>query len=278
MMPRPVRLNTTIMSSSVAFTLRRLGPDEEAPADAHERERPADGDRPRRDAGGLSAARERSRKADSERDRLLSQLADASEKRRIHAELERKAAHLGGIIERHVKATGEHAGTPLGKCVEDAVKNRIKVVEGGLTSALKLPKDLDLVIHSAASVSFDDPINESFEANIGGVVNLYESLRAAGGDPRVVHVSTCYVQGLRKGVAPETSLKHDIDWRAEYASAFDAHRRIETESREPHRLRAFMEVAQAEHGGPHPPRTERRATDLVRAHHPGGRAPEDGRP
>jgi fatty acyl-CoA reductase len=132
--------------------------------------------------------------------------------------------------------------------VEDAVKNRIKVVEGGLTSQLPLPKDLDLVIHSAASVSFDDPINESFEANIGGVVNLYESLRAAGGDPRVVHVSTCYVQGLRKGVAPETSLKHDIDWRAEYASAFDAHRRIETESREPHRLRTFMEAAQAEHG------------------------------
>lgn len=132
--------------------------------------------------------------------------------------------------------------------VEDAVTNRIKVVEGGLTSPLTLPKDLDLVIHSAASVSFDDPINESFEANIGGVVNLYESLRAAGGDPRVVHVSTCYVQGLRKGVAPETSLKHDIDWRAEYASAFAAQARIENESREPHRLRGFMEKAQAEHG------------------------------
>ena len=132
--------------------------------------------------------------------------------------------------------------------VEDAVKNRIKVVEGGLGSPMTLPKDLDLVIHSAASVSFDDPINESFEANIGGAMNLYESLRAAGGDPRVVHVSTCYVQGLRKGVAPETSLKHDVDWRAEYASAFAAQTRIENESREPHRLRVFMEAAQAEHG------------------------------
>ncbi len=132
--------------------------------------------------------------------------------------------------------------------VEEAVRNRIKVVEGELTSPLKLPKDLDLVIHSAASVSFDDPINESFEANIGGVVNLYEALRAAGGDPRVVHVSTCYVQGLRKGVAPEARLNHDIDWRAEYASAFDAQRRIENESREPHRLREFMKAAQEEHG------------------------------
>jgi alcohol-forming fatty acyl-CoA reductase len=134
------------------------------------------------------------------------------------------------------------------KGIDDAVKNRIKVVEGGLTSAFTVPKDVELVIHSAASVSFDDPINESFEANIGGAMNLYENVRAAGGDPRVVHVSTCYVQGLRKGVAPETSLKHDVDWRAEYASSFDAHRRIENESREPHRLREFMKTAQAEHG------------------------------
>lgn len=132
--------------------------------------------------------------------------------------------------------------------LEEAVRTRIKVVEGGLGSAIQLPRDLDLVIHSAASVSFDDPINESFEANIGGAMNLYESLRAASGDPRVVHVSTCYVQGLRKGVAPETSLKHDVDWRAEYTSAFAAQARIENESREPHRLRTFMEVAQAEHG------------------------------
>jgi len=134
------------------------------------------------------------------------------------------------------------------KGLEDAIRNRIKVVEGGLGSPLTLPKDLGLVIHSAASVSFDDPINESFEANIGGVVNLYESLRASGATPPVVHVSTCYVQGLRKGVAPEASLKHDVDWRAEYASAFAAHARIETESREPHRLREFMQVAQDEHG------------------------------
>ncbi|MEO5534211.1 MAG: SDR family oxidoreductase [Pseudolysinimonas sp.] len=134
------------------------------------------------------------------------------------------------------------------KGIEDAVKNRISVVEGGLGSGLKLPRDLDLVIHSAASVSFDDPINESFEANIGGPVNLYETLRADGGDPRVVHVSTCYVQGLRKGVAPEASLKHNVDWRAEYASSFAAHQRIEDESREPHRLRSFMERAQTEHG------------------------------
>lgn len=134
------------------------------------------------------------------------------------------------------------------KGLDDAVHNRIKVIEGDLGGTIALPDDLDLVIQSAASVSFDDPINESFETNIGGVVNLYESLRASGATPPVVHVSTCYVQGLRKGVASEASLKHDVDWRAEYASAFAAQARIENESREPDRLRSFMEAAQAEHG------------------------------
>jgi alcohol-forming fatty acyl-CoA reductase len=151
-----------------------------------------------------------------------------------------------GLLKKPVFAAWREKVGPAG--VEDAVANRIKVVEGGLGSPMTLPSDLDLVIHSAASVSFDDPINESFEANIGGAMNLYESLRAAGGDPRVVHVSTCYVQGLRKGVAPETRLKHDVDWRAEYEASFAAHERIETESREPHRLRGFMEKAQADHG------------------------------
>ena len=36
-----------------------------------------------------------------------------------------------------------------------------------------------------------------------------------------MHVSTCYVGGLRKGVAPEAQLTHEVDWRAEYAAAQD---------------------------------------------------------
>jgi HAD superfamily hydrolase (TIGR01490 family) len=132
--------------------------------------------------------------------------------------------------------------------VDEAVKKRIRIIEGGLGSVPALPKDLDVVIHSASTVSFDPPIDQAFDTNVGGAIGLYEALLAAGGDPRVVHVSTCYVGGLRKGVAPEARLTHDVDWRAEYAAARSARDRVELLSREPERLRGFMDAAREVHG------------------------------
>lgn len=132
--------------------------------------------------------------------------------------------------------------------VERAAKERIRVVEGGLGDVPELPKDLDIVIHSASTVSFDPPIHQSFETNVGGAVDLYEKLLAAGGDPRVVHVSTCYVQGLRKGVAAEARLTHDVDWRAEFEAALAARDRVEMLSRQPDQLEEFMRAARADHG------------------------------
>ena len=132
--------------------------------------------------------------------------------------------------------------------VEAAIKNRLRVVESGLGALPPLPKDLDLVIHSASTVSFDPPIDQAFDTNVGGALGLYEALLVAGGDPMVVHVSTAYVGGIRKGVAPEASLLHEVDWRAEYEAAKGARARVELNSRQPHELRRFIEQARAVHG------------------------------
>ncbi|TPX04209.1 HAD-IB family hydrolase, partial [Schumannella luteola] len=132
--------------------------------------------------------------------------------------------------------------------VEDAVARRIRIVEGGLGSVPALPGDIDIVIHSASTVSFDPPIDQAFDTNVGGAIGLYEALRASGSTPHVVHVSTCYVGGLRKGVVPEARLGHSVDWRAEYAAAKSARERVELISRQPDQLRAFMDRARAEHG------------------------------
>ncbi|HEY5230836.1 MAG TPA: SDR family oxidoreductase [Galbitalea sp.] len=132
--------------------------------------------------------------------------------------------------------------------VEAAIKNRLRVLESGLGALPPLPKDLDLVIHSASTVSFDPPIDQAFDTNVGGAVGLYEALLAAGGDPMVVHVSTAYVGGIRKGVAPEASLLHEVDWRTEYEAAKGARARVELNSRQPHELRRFIEAARAVHG------------------------------
>jgi len=131
--------------------------------------------------------------------------------------------------------------------VERAVRERISVIEGSLAALETLPDDLDIVIHSASTVSFDPPIDQAFASNVGGAVGVYEALAASGGDPHVVHVSTAYVGGIRKGVVPEASLTHGVDWRAEYEVARGAHERVEVASRQPDALRGFIASARAKH-------------------------------
>ncbi len=149
------------------------------------------------------------------------------------------------------------------EAVEKAVAERIRIIDGSLSRVPELPKDLDLVIHSAASVSFDPPIDQAFDTNVGGAMNLYEALLAAGGDPHVVHVSTCYVGGLRKGVQPEASLVHNVDWRAEYAAARSAREEVELESRRPERLRGLLATAREQHGK-QGPQAVSKATEAAR--------------
>lgn len=128
------------------------------------------------------------------------------------------------------------------------VAERVRVIEGGLGSVPTLPGDLDVVIHSASTVSFDPPIDQAFATNVGGALNLYQALLDSGSNPHVVHVSTCYVGGIRKGIVPEARLEHEVDWRAEFDAARSARERVELLSRQPEALRGFMEAARADHG------------------------------
>ncbi|MEU6650107.1 HAD-IB family hydrolase [Streptomyces sp. NPDC046900] len=131
---------------------------------------------------------------------------------------------------------------------ERIVRERITVLDGSMTGIPELPSRLDVVIHSASTVSFDPPVHEAFDTNVNGAVSLYQALLASGSDPHVVHVSTCYVGGLRRGVVPEAKLEHDVDWRAEWTSATQAHERTELTSREPAQLERFMSRARGNHG------------------------------
>jgi fatty acyl-CoA reductase len=132
--------------------------------------------------------------------------------------------------------------------VERSVRERLRVIEGDLGSVPALPADLDIVIHSASSVSFDPPIDQAFETNLGGAVALYTALRDSGADPHVVHVSTAYVGGIRKGIVPEARLAHSVHWRSEFDAARDARVRVEMASRQPETLRRFLGEARADHG------------------------------
>jgi HAD superfamily hydrolase (TIGR01490 family) len=132
--------------------------------------------------------------------------------------------------------------------VRRALEERLDVIEGELgQDGLALPDDLDAVLHCAATVSFDPPVDEAFTINLLGPVKLYEAVRASAARPHLVHVSTAYVAGMRKGVVPEASLAHTVDWRVELDAALSARRDVEHASRKPEVLDRLVAQARAEH-------------------------------
>lgn len=137
--------------------------------------------------------------------------------------------------------------------VTAAVAERVSLVEGDIGHGQPaLPDDLDVVIHCASTVSFDPPIDEAFRTNVHGTTNLYGALAgtaaaATGNAPHVVHVSTAYVAGARKGTVPEQSLDHTADWERELAAALAARDEVERQSRRPEQLSRIVADARREH-------------------------------
>jgi HAD superfamily hydrolase (TIGR01490 family) len=129
----------------------------------------------------------------------------------------------------------------------DLLAARVEVLEGDLGRMPELPGDIDVVIHCAGEVSFDPPVDEGFETNLGGVAELLRALRASGSTPHLVHVSTAYVAGLRSGHIAEGRLDHDVDLRAEWDSARRARVQAEDASREPDTSARFRAEAEAKH-------------------------------
>jgi len=111
----------------------------------------------------------------------------------------------------------------------------------------------DVVIHSAATVSFDSPLDSAVEVNLLGPTRIVRTLQDLGVAPHLVAVSTCYVAGNRRGSAPEQPVHEspffvDVDWRAEVDGARRARQDAEADSRRPEALERFRKEARAELG------------------------------
>ena len=137
----------------------------------------------------------------------------------------------------------------VAEALRAAAAERVTVLEGDVVEGLPvLPSDLDVVFHCAADVSFDSPIDQAFQSNLSGAMRLYEAVLASGSRPHLVHVSTAYVAGLTKGIVPEESLQHRVDWRAEGEAANGARAATNEASRRPEMLDRFTAAARREHG------------------------------
>ncbi|PZS40140.1 MAG: HAD-IB family hydrolase [Pseudonocardiales bacterium] len=175
-------------------------------------------------------------------ERLLSSYPDTHVSVLIRPRGERGATdRLNALLRKNVfRPLSERIGAEE---LARLVRERVTVIEGGLGS-VALPADLDVVIHGASTVSFDPPVDEAFRTNVAGVATLYEALT---GSPHVVHISTAYVAGTRKGVVAEVPLDHGVDWQLELDMALAARIDVERESRRPEVLRRALAQAGDQH-------------------------------
>ncbi len=143
---------------------------------------------------------------------------------------------------------------------------QVTVIEGDFSRAEPvLPGAFDVVIHSAATVSFDPPIDDAFQTNLLGAQNLYRGVLAGGSTPHFVHISTAYVAGVQKGVIPEGPLDHRVDHVLESDLAMHARRDVEAASRKPEMLQRFMDDAAEDHSRAGPSTVSTEAEDRRKA-------------
>jgi thioester reductase-like protein len=113
----------------------------------------------------------------------------------------------------------------------EAIADRVQLVRGDLLEAglglspedwLKLVESVNRIIHCAASISFDLPLEQAWAINVTGVSRIIELAReiaARGILRRLVHVSTAYVSGRHSGLFGEDDLLVGQTFRNTYESS-----------------------------------------------------------
>ncbi|GAC1365187.1 MAG: HAD-IB family hydrolase [Actinomycetota bacterium] len=138
---------------------------------------------------------------------------------------------------------------------------KVRPLTADLTQGeIPVADDIDLVIHSAATVSFDPPVDEAFQTNLLGTLRLYE---ACGGKP-FIHVSTAYVAGLTRGTQPEDLLARRARWRVEADAALRVREEVEADARRPELLASFEKKARHEIGRAGPQSVAKRSEQFRR--------------
>ncbi|MBD0253107.1 MAG: SDR family oxidoreductase, partial [Rubrobacter sp.] len=100
----------------------------------------------------------------------------------------------------------------LGDGFEDHVSEKVRVLEGdvhapslglGEEDLAELSREVDVVVHSAASVIFDAPLDAAVDSNVRGTLGLLKLARGWEKRPLFMHISTAYVAGTIKEDSPE---------------------------------------------------------------------------
>jgi long-chain acyl-CoA synthetase len=90
------------------------------------------------------------------------------------------------------------------------------VTQQGLGVDSELLQEVTDVIHCAATVSFDLPLDRARAINVEGTANLLDVCRGLPSLERIDAVSTCYVAGRRTGLIRESELEHGAGFHNTY--------------------------------------------------------------
>jgi fatty acyl-CoA reductase len=169
----------------------------------------------------------------------------------------------------------------LGEEFDANLERRLHAIAGDVSSeALGLDKDgrtmlqqCDVVIHSAATVSFDSPLDMAVEVNLLGPKRVADAIRESGSTAHLIAVSTAYVAGNRRGtgyeeLVTESWYSPEVDWKAEVLAGRRALADAEHQSRQLEKLNDFRKQARRELGAAGNPliseRTEKLRQEWVR--------------
>ncbi len=149
----------------------------------------------------------------------------------------------------------------LGDAFNEEVARRVRAVPGDVSldglglgdEGRRALAEADVVVHSAATVSFDAPLTQAVEINLLGPSRVAAAIAETGSSAHLVAVSTAYVASTHQGEAKEELLSEnrftlDVPWEAEVSSTRRLRDDLEAESRKPERLRAFTKQARTEIG------------------------------
>jgi thioester reductase-like protein len=130
---------------------------------------------------------------------------------------------------------------------------RVRAIAGDLSGDGAAPTGgglwagIDTVIHCAATVSFEEPLDHALALNSFGPVRLLERLENAGSRPHFVHVSTAYVADRQSGKVSEDGVPHhavtDLDPERMLAEAREWRAAAERESRAEPQASRFAKAA-----------------------------------
>ncbi len=150
-----------------------------------------------------------------------------------------------------------------GAAFDEFIREKVAIVGGDIAEdnlgfteeeAERVAKDIDVVINSAGNVTFNPTLESALRTNVVGTQNVIALVKRMK-QPRLVHISTCFVAGNRSGAVweddevvgyfPRRSELKGVEFsvQQEIADCAKMSERAREEAKDAMRLAQFRELA-----------------------------------